>query len=102
MMTMILLISLHGQAFAQAAVAPVTPTKEHYLGLGLKRSKELLTFPFRHPVLAFNKGTYPIRHPAKFYENYGHFMEPYQPANDATASLANMGSTVGIFTVLRH
>lgn len=76
-------------------------TEKSYVGLGVKRSAYLMAFPFHHPVKVFHKTTFPLRHPLMAFENFGHIMEPYQPALNATSALAGPVTAAGVLSVRR-
>ena len=75
------------------------PPSAHYLGLGFQRSKHLLSFPVLHPAKAFNKGSFPFRHPLMAFKRFGELAEPYQPALNAVSALSGPVTSAGVFTI---
>lgn len=76
------------------------PKSGHYVGVGLGRTVEYVTFPLKHPVKCFNACTFPCRHPKMAFKEFGTRIEPYQPALNASSAIIGIGTGIGSVVLL--
>ena len=84
-----------------AETPPLRPALEtHFIGGGMAKIKDQVTFPVVHPVRFANNCTYPARHPLECFKRFSAWVEPYNSGLSACSSLSSIGSSVGIYGIL--
>jgi hypothetical protein len=68
-------------------------------GGGAKHLGEQMIFPVRHPAQFWNNCSHPFRHPVVAFSQYSGWVEKHNlnPGLSATASIASVASSIGIF-----